>query len=323
LEFDAATNPEAQRRLLSLPLFKGITPFIRDFRLHNRFSLRGPGLKKRCAATREMQEAFLQWVQTLLREYPHGRIINIHETNWRSVSPGFETWATTRTASFSVQIANDHNEGITAIAGVAATWMKLPLTVTGKGKTPRCLAALNLPPGIRTAISKFGRTTVDVLLRCFQLWRENLDPSGPSDLLRNTSSAHRAAVTKEVAIKWGIELVFIPPGCTNRLQPLDRRIFGVLKAHAREISRTHCHTTCGAKITRSTIARNLLRTWECIPPDIIESTWDIIFQGAWSSDDGGKPDDQGDDEEFQLRMRQEDLDDLESKTIGEQSVKTG
>jgi hypothetical protein len=311
LKLDAATNPDAQRRLLCLPLFKATVPFIRDFRLRNRFSLRRPALKKRCAATVEMQEAFLQRVQTLLGQYPHDRIINIDETNWRSVSPGFWTWATTGTESVSVQIANDDKEGITAIAGVDATGMKLPLTVIGKGKTPRCLAALDLPPEIWTATSKSGWTTVDVMLRYFQLLRENLYPTGPLVLLLDTYSAHRAAATKEAAMQLGIELVFIPPGCTDRLQPLDRRIFGVLKAHAREIWRTHYHMTHGAKTTRSMMARNLLIAWERITPDIIESAWDIIFQGEWSSDDGGEPNDRGDDEEFQLRMRQEDLDDLE------------
>jgi hypothetical protein len=72
-------------------------------------------------------------------------------------------------------------------------------------------------------------------------------------------------------MQWGIELVFIAPGCTDRLPPLDQRTFGVLKAHAREVWRTHYQTTHGAKTTRSMMAGNLLIAWERITPEIIES----------------------------------------------------
>jgi hypothetical protein len=51
-------------------------------------------------------------------------------------------------------------------------------------------------------------------------------------------SAHRTAVTKATAEALGIQFVLIPPGCTDILQPLNRRIFGVLKAHARQLWRT-------------------------------------------------------------------------------------
>jgi hypothetical protein len=47
-------------------------------------------------------------------------------------------------------------------------------------------------------------------------------------LVLDTYVAHRAAVPKAAATLCGIELVLIPPGCTDRLQLLDRRVFGVV-----------------------------------------------------------------------------------------------
>jgi hypothetical protein len=79
----------------------------------------------------------------------YNRIIGIDEMNWRSVSPGFWTWATTGTESVSCLVENDEKEGITVIAGVAATGRKSPLTIIGKGKTPMCLNAFNLSQKFR------------------------------------------------------------------------------------------------------------------------------------------------------------------------------
>jgi hypothetical protein len=46
-------------------------------------------------ATLETQEALMPRVKNLTLEYPPEKIINIDETDWRSVSPGFCTWAIT------------------------------------------------------------------------------------------------------------------------------------------------------------------------------------------------------------------------------------
>jgi hypothetical protein len=48
-------------------------------------------------------------------------------------------------------------------------------------------------------------------------------------------SAHRTAVTKVAAESLRIQFVFIPLGWTDTLQPLDRRVFGALKAYARQL----------------------------------------------------------------------------------------
>ena len=307
LEQEAEVDPEAQGRLTTLPAFKASAPFISDFRARHRLSLRRPALKRRSAATIERQDAFIRYVQNMMLHRPHDRILNIDETNWRSVAPGFWTWATTGTESVSCLIQNNDKEGVTAIASVDATGTKLPLTIIGKGKTSQCLRALGLPPEVWTATSQTGWTTSDVMCRYFQLLREHLYPTGPLVVLLDTYAAHRSAATKEAAARLEIELVFIPPGCTDQLQPLDRRVFGVLKAHAREIWRAHYHQTQGAKTTRSMMAENLLISWERITPDIIESSWDI-FQDGWEVEEA---DTQMDDGEFRMQMTQQDIDDLE------------
>jgi hypothetical protein len=73
-----------------------------------------------------MQE-FIPQVQSCLQNYPRDRIINIDETNWRTVAGGFMTWAHTSTESVQCQIDNDEKEGVTVIAAVDAAGGKIAL----------------------------------------------------------------------------------------------------------------------------------------------------------------------------------------------------
>jgi hypothetical protein len=50
----------------------------------------------------------------------------------------------------------------------------------------------------------------------------------------------------------------------DRLQPLDRRIFDALKAHARQRWRRHDHLTSGGQTTRPMMTDNLLKAWDQI-----------------------------------------------------------
>jgi hypothetical protein len=309
LEEQAQVDEEARLRLGALPLFKASNRFIADFRMRNRLSLRRPAMKRRCPVSPDKQEEFVLSVRRLLDEYPHDRVINIDETNWKMLAAGFWTWANTGCEAVSCVVDNNEKEGVTVIAGIDAAGTKLPLTVIGKGKTARCLSALNLPPEVWTAISPSGWTTSDVMCNDFRLLREHVYPTGPLVLLLDTFAAHRAAITKAAAEYWRIQLVYIPPGCTDSLQPLDRRIFGILKGYARQLWRTRYHQAPGAKTTRSMMTHNLLVAWERITPDYISSAWSI-YQIGWGEDASDEEEPASRDEEFRPRMTRLELDDL-------------
>jgi hypothetical protein len=88
-----------------------------------------------CGDTRKPRGVMLS-VKNLILEYPPERIINIDETNCRSVLPGFWTWATAGTESVCCRIESDEKDRITVIAGVDAAGAKLPFTIIGKNKIP-------------------------------------------------------------------------------------------------------------------------------------------------------------------------------------------
>jgi hypothetical protein len=102
--------------------------------------LRRPSFKRRRLASAEDIDRFITRIQTVIQEYPIGRIINVDETNWRAVAAGFLTWAKAGTEAVQCLIDNDEKQGVTAIAAIDFAGNKLPLTIIGKRKTERCLA---------------------------------------------------------------------------------------------------------------------------------------------------------------------------------------
>jgi hypothetical protein len=94
-----------------------------------------------------------------------------------------------------------------------------------------------------------------------------------------------------VAVELGFELVFVPPGCIDRLQPLDRCVFGVMKSYGcRQWWGTH-HANKGERTTGAQMAANLVKAWERILREVINSPWNIYWLEAGADDGPDETDD--------------------------------
>jgi hypothetical protein len=285
--------------------------FAQDFRARHAISLRRPSLKRRPTTTPDQIECFIERVRELLHRYPSEKIVNIDETNWKTVAAGFLTWSPVAAESVNCHIDNDQKFGITAIAAITADGKKLPLTVIGKGKTERCLRGYELPKDIWTYTSQSGWTNAEIIcgylrrLKALDGFRE-----GPLIVLLDTYAAHRCARVREVAAVLEIDLVFIPPGATDKLQPLDRYVFGVLKAFARQQWRIYNHRREGASVTRNRMAEHLVQSWNRITPEIIEKSWDIYRDESWSEPEMMHGPERDHDGDFQPMICLHDIADL-------------
>jgi hypothetical protein len=98
------------------------------------------------------------------------------------------------------------------------------------------------------------------------------------------------------------------PGCTDQLQPLDRRVFGVLKAYARQMWRTRYHATNGQKVTKPMVAERLSEAWNRITTSIIDSAW-CIYLPEWDEDQENE-EAEADDPEYRQVISIDDVRDL-------------
>jgi hypothetical protein len=140
--------------------------------------------------------------------------------------------------------------------------------------------------------------------------RRSIFQDGPVLLLLDTYSAHRAKIGREAARICNIDFLFIPPGGTDRLQPLDRRVFGVLKAYARSDWRARYHGTAGAKVTRAQMAEFLVAAWDQLRTEVIEAAWSIYADvNGWGDDEESEADD-ANDMDYVERLDVRDIRDL-------------
>jgi hypothetical protein len=121
------------------------------------------------------------------------------------------------------------------------------------------------------------------MCRYFAHLREGISPEGPIILFLDCYSAPHCPLVRTAVQRWGIDRVFIQPGCTDFLQPLDRRVFGVLKSYARQLWRSPYHRSDSGKTTRAMMAKNLLEAWERITPGVADNAWDC-FKVNWTED---------------------------------------
>ena len=93
-----------------------------------------------------------------------------------------------------------------------------------------CLKSYELTDEVWCAHSQSGCSTERVILEYLDKVADKV--KGPCCLIMDTCAAHRMESVKEKARALDIELVFVPPSCTDLVQPLDIKVFGALKSYA-------------------------------------------------------------------------------------------
>ena len=89
--------------------------------------------------------------------------------------------------------------------------------------------------------------------------------------------SHCEQSVKETAQALNIELLYVPPGMTDKCQPLDRRIFGALKQKAKKHIYQKMSENPGEKIGMAGAVRILVACWEGITPDLVHDAWSLFL----------------------------------------------
>jgi hypothetical protein len=119
----------------------------------------------------------------------------------------------------------------------------------------------------RTYHSESAWMTADTFRR-WPAWLRSIHDDGESLwLILDCYSVHCQEKVKCYANDLGINLLFIPPGLADELQPPDRFLFGVLKANSRCLYRANV-TELGA-MNKQIATASLVRTWEAVSSEVV------------------------------------------------------
>jgi hypothetical protein len=211
--------------------------------------------------------------------YEQWLLFNMDEMSWKLINTNLKTMAKHSADGVSCWFPSDPKTCVTAIATIDAAGEKKPLWVIVRAMTDRCEARFRALYRRRVdggqlivAHQECGWTNRDVALR-YLLWISQVTEGRPIILVWDPFAAHRDGLVKEPAQNLGIRLEFSPSGATGLCQPLDRRIFGILKQRAK------------ARFDRRNLdwAQDEFRIGESIA--ILTECWDSITQeqvlSAW------------------------------------------
>jgi hypothetical protein len=297
-QFVASTFRELAQRLYvsaggNTDDFKCSDHFIHDFRKRHGFSSRRFHLRRRSRLGGRFDiEAWKEEIISLLHVCPHRRVINCDETSWKVVPNGLLTWAPVGADAVSVTLDAGDKASVTVLASVTAAHEKLPLFMIAKGSTTRAeRSQLGRFEDHETDHSISGWTTVGTF-RHYLSWLRTLYPDDqPIHLLLDCYSVHRANEIRPLAAELGIELHYIPAGWTDELQPLDRYVFGAMKAMCRRLFQRHCDRSEDGRVSRSDAIKFLVRIWELLEVRVIEKGWGVYedADGDGMADDEWEP----------------------------------
>jgi hypothetical protein len=189
--------------------------------------------KRRSVVTDEQCQRLGASVQELLQAVSWDRIINCDETFWLLHLNDILTWAEVEMESVQATNENNEQESFMIAAAAITTADKLPLEFIASGKTIRVeRTQIGQVDGHWRDHSQNGWRTSETLRNYGMTLQCKLGP-GPIHSLLDLYSGHRTDQVKATTATLGATLHDIPPGLTDKFQPLDRSVLGVLKAQGK------------------------------------------------------------------------------------------
>ena len=279
---------EYYRDAETVPEFNCSEGFISAFKARNNFVSRRAHYKRRPIINAASEASWIERVSTLLGQYPADRVVNADETTWMILPNGGTTWALKGVDSVAISVQDDEKKRITVMAACTAAGTKLPLFLIAKGKTMRCEnTQIGAVEGHYSFHTTRGWMTEDAFVQYLKLLREKIFADDKVIvLIVDVYPTHRSETVRRTAQELNICLEYIPPGLTDVLQPLDRRVFGALKSIAKQYVYRLLSEDPGQKIGMKKAVQILIKSWDQLTSDTILSAWSLYLE----HDNDGNPD---------------------------------
>jgi hypothetical protein len=271
--------------------FKCSNKFIDGFKDRNHLSSRRFHAKRRDPkASKDDIAAWVAQIQALLEDNAHNLVVNCDETAWMVIPSGLLTWAPVGADGVTVNINANDKECVTVLASITAAGNKLPLLAIAQGKTTKVEETqLGSDETMVCAHSKSGWTTIKTFrqyLDWLAMYYEDEIAAGYwIQLILDLYPVHRSDQIKKYAKARHIRLWFIPAGFTDELQPLDRAVFGAMKAMFRRLFEEVWRGTPDKRASRLAAIQLLKEIWQTLSVNSIRKGWSIYDTSFGTADD--------------------------------------
>lgn len=297
------------------PKFKAGRKWVRNFLRRYHLSLRIPHAKRRTTPDDDQVSSFLEEFEIAKMQLPRRLILNMDETSWRLSNGTLHTIARRGVDDVSIDLSIDAKTSITVICAVAASGHKLSPWAIIKGKTTKCELRYRNSPKLARHIrnnrliidhTESGWATAELMKR-YVKWLSDQLGRRFSYLLWDLHSSHRDEGVREKAHKRNVNLSFIPAGQTGQWQPLDRRVFGVVKREAEQKLDEICIDEDLAELNMMDALGILVDVWYKLDEKVIKASWDHLFiADDVTQEEAEAPENQDVDEDYEYDEGEEE-----------------
>ena len=281
-----------------LPRFVASRWFVECFMKRNNFSLRKPHISRRGSIKADEVDRYITKLKEAIEQFGEDHVFNMDETSVRIAYYPNKVVGIVGSDAVHVDTRLNLKENFTAIMTCTRN-KKYPPIILAKGKTDKCTNKFNIEESTIEHFvwrSDYGWTDEDVMKR-YLSYLHGIHPE-PCALVLDSFRAHITGSILKLASELNITVIQVPSNGTGTYQPLDRRIFGIVKAKLRkELERRNNNNL---EKRWSVALKCLLDAWSSITDNALASAWSI--PGLQE----GNPFVPRDDEEFQLQDEAEE-----------------
>lgn len=276
LDEDGEVNEAKAREIMDFhkippPIFS--PQWVKSFLKRNRLSWRHGHYSRRGNIDQEYAKQFLKKVALACTKYGYCKVFNMDETSVRIVNNSTRTVAPIGVDQIVINSEVNEKECFTAI-GTCTKEQTYPLIIIAAGLTDRSCEKFKVRGDTQVWPSENlkGWMNEDIMIHYLDYLHHNWAEKEPCALLLDCFKAHCTKKVREYARRLFIELIYVPANGTSDFQPLDRRIFGIVKSKLRSLA--------GSKIYEGSeryemIAKDLIKAWGEISRENLEKAWEI------------------------------------------------
>ena len=251
------------------------------FMSRHSLSSRVPHIKRRTSPNDSHVASFLNSIELINMQFPPDLILNVDETCWSIINGKLHTVAQKGVDDVQIRLKENPKMCLTVIACCSKAGDRLPLWVIVKGKTQLCERKYREDPRLRHHIqskkvfidhTENGWSDHNLMIRYIQFLK-NIKNGYTFHILWDLHASHKAEDVKSKAAELEVGLTFIPAGQTDEWQPLDRRIFGILKSRARAMFDEQMISKNSEEFDMIDALVILLQSWSLITEGEIISSW--------------------------------------------------
>ena len=251
--------------------------FLANFCRRNGFSFRKMRKKKRSDINEEEVNQYIKEFEEIFTDYPWYLILNADETPWNYVFLRGDVLAETGKEEVQAQLPDDYRKTFTALCTISASGKKYPPLFLASGKTPQCMQQF---AGMESDASDYelyyssgGYSDEKSMIHYLDLvhcWVNHEKCA----LIIDKYSSHITEAVEKHAEELGIRLVYIPTSATDKFQPLDKRVFGVMKSMGQKMFDDFVFYHQRG-FTKSEAADAFVKCWKNVSVDVINKAWNL------------------------------------------------